>query len=62
MFEALFMWAAQHTMLRMSACRAKEFPHVRYDSVCGIHTTDNTPIYITYNEARAYPKYLITYK
>ena len=44
-----------------SSCRSMGLPHLRYDSVKGIHPTGNTPICITYHEARGYPNYLITY-
>ncbi|KAL0050801.1 hypothetical protein WJX82_007440 [Trebouxia sp. C0006] len=37
-------------------------PDLRYDSVSGTYTSCQTPIYITYNSAHGYPKYLITYR
>ncbi len=42
-------------------CRRLGLPHLRYDSVKATHPFGHTPIYITYNEARGYPKYLVTY-
>lgn len=44
------------------ACRRLGIPELRYDSVAGTYNSCQTPIYITYNSAHGYPKYLITYK
>lgn len=54
--------AALHMTDMALACRRLGIPELRYDSVAGTYNSCQTPIYITYNSAHGYPKYLITYK
>lgn len=55
-------FAALHMTDMALSCRRLGIPELRYDSVAGTYPSCLTPVYITYNSAHGYSKYLITYK